>query len=149
MLEHVGAVAAPFGSCDSSLEADGVTNDPERRDGRGRGRGDAAPRIPDPYLCVLYDLHAGRPMDRRKPSANRASRQHSCAGLQPLRSSKWAITKRTSQSTLSFSSWAKEAAVAIRGTDAFVGEGCLTGQLKRLATASAMTECVTNLSVSP
>jgi CRP/FNR family transcriptional regulator, cyclic AMP receptor protein len=29
------------------------------------------------------------------------------------------------------------------GIDEFVGEGCLTGQPKRLATASAMTECVT------
>jgi len=37
----------------------------------------------------------------------------------------------------------KEAVIAILGVDEFVGEGCLTGQPKRLATASAMTECVT------
>jgi CRP/FNR family transcriptional regulator, cyclic AMP receptor protein len=37
----------------------------------------------------------------------------------------------------------KEAVVAILGEDEFVGEGCLIGQPKRLATASAMTECVT------
>jgi CRP/FNR family cyclic AMP-dependent transcriptional regulator len=37
----------------------------------------------------------------------------------------------------------KEAVVAILGADEFVGEGCLIGQPKRLATASAMTECVT------
>jgi CRP/FNR family cyclic AMP-dependent transcriptional regulator len=37
----------------------------------------------------------------------------------------------------------KEAVIAILGTDEFVGEGCLIGQPKRLATASAMTECVT------
>jgi len=37
----------------------------------------------------------------------------------------------------------KEAVVAILGTDGFVGEGCLIGQPKRLATASAMTECPT------
>src|SRR3984885_3342647 len=37
----------------------------------------------------------------------------------------------------------KEAVVAILGVGEFVGEGCLSGQLKRLATASAMTECVT------
>jgi len=36
----------------------------------------------------------------------------------------------------------KEAVVAIMGVDEFVGEGCLIGQPKRLATASAMTECV-------
>jgi CRP/FNR family cyclic AMP-dependent transcriptional regulator len=37
----------------------------------------------------------------------------------------------------------KEAVVAILGVDEFVGEGCLIGQPKRLATASAMTECAT------
>jgi len=37
----------------------------------------------------------------------------------------------------------KEAVVAMLGTDEFVGEGCLSGQPKRLATASAMTECET------
>ena len=37
----------------------------------------------------------------------------------------------------------KEAVVAILGEDEFFGEGCLIGQAKRLATAMAMTECVT------
>jgi CRP/FNR family cyclic AMP-dependent transcriptional regulator len=37
----------------------------------------------------------------------------------------------------------REAVVAILGTDEFFGEGCLIGQPKRLATAMAMTECVT------
>jgi CRP/FNR family cyclic AMP-dependent transcriptional regulator len=37
----------------------------------------------------------------------------------------------------------KEAVVAILGADEFLGEGCLLGQPKRLATASAITECVT------
>jgi CRP/FNR family cyclic AMP-dependent transcriptional regulator len=35
----------------------------------------------------------------------------------------------------------KEAVVAIQGPDEFCGEGCLTGQSRRMATASAMTEC--------
>ncbi len=35
----------------------------------------------------------------------------------------------------------KEAVVALLGPDEFVGEGCLLGQPKRLATASTMTEC--------
>jgi CRP-like cAMP-binding protein len=35
----------------------------------------------------------------------------------------------------------KEAVVGILGPDEFIGEGCLIGQPKRLATASAMTEC--------
>lgn len=37
----------------------------------------------------------------------------------------------------------KEAVVALLGPDEFVGEGCLIGQPKRLATALAMTECET------
>jgi CRP-like cAMP-binding protein len=40
------------------------------------------------------------------------------------------------------SSDGKEAVVALLGADEFVGEGCLLGQPKRLATASAMTDCV-------
>ncbi len=35
----------------------------------------------------------------------------------------------------------KEAVVALQGPDEFFGEGCLTGQLRRLATATAVTEC--------
>ena len=35
----------------------------------------------------------------------------------------------------------KEAVVAILGADEFVGEGCLIGQPRRLATAIAMTDC--------
>jgi CRP/FNR family transcriptional regulator, cyclic AMP receptor protein len=37
----------------------------------------------------------------------------------------------------------KEAVVAILGSDQFLGEGCLIGQPTRLATATAMTDCVT------
>ena len=35
----------------------------------------------------------------------------------------------------------KEAVVAVLGPDEFCGEACLTGQTRRMATASAMTEC--------
>src|ERR1700679_3798631 len=35
----------------------------------------------------------------------------------------------------------KEAVVAILGTDDFFGEGCLAGQLVRMATAVAITRC--------
>ena len=37
----------------------------------------------------------------------------------------------------------KEAVIAIRGADDFLGEGCLIGRPVRLATATAMTECTT------
>src|ERR1700674_90791 len=36
----------------------------------------------------------------------------------------------------------KEAVVAILGPGDFLGEGCLTGQPRRMATAKAMTECL-------
>ena len=36
----------------------------------------------------------------------------------------------------------KEAVVAFLEPDEFFGEGCLAGQLQRMATAAAMTECV-------
>ena len=36
----------------------------------------------------------------------------------------------------------KEAVVALHGKGDFFGEGCLTGQPRRLATVSAMTDCV-------
>jgi CRP-like cAMP-binding protein len=36
----------------------------------------------------------------------------------------------------------KEAVIAIHGPNEFCGEGCLTGQPRRVATATAMTECV-------
>ena len=35
----------------------------------------------------------------------------------------------------------KEAVIAVLGPEEFFGEGCLTGQVRRLSTASAMTEC--------
>jgi CRP/FNR family transcriptional regulator, cyclic AMP receptor protein len=35
----------------------------------------------------------------------------------------------------------KEAVVALLGKDEFFGEGCLAGQMLRIATSSAMTEC--------
>lgn len=37
----------------------------------------------------------------------------------------------------------KEAVVAVLGANDFFGEGCLAGQRVRMATASAMTDCVT------
>jgi CRP/FNR family cyclic AMP-dependent transcriptional regulator len=40
-----------------------------------------------------------------------------------------------------FSEQGKEAVVAILGSDEFCGEGCLTGQKRRIATATAMTDC--------
>jgi CRP-like cAMP-binding protein len=52
------------------------------------------------------------------------------------------ITKGRVKVTV-LSSDGKEAVVALLGSDEFIGEGCLIGQQKRLATASAVTECET------
>jgi CRP/FNR family transcriptional regulator, cyclic AMP receptor protein len=41
------------------------------------------------------------------------------------------------------SSQGKEAVIALLAGGDFVGEGCLAGQVTRMATATAMTECVT------
>src|SRR5271157_762414 len=41
------------------------------------------------------------------------------------------------------SSQGKEAIVAILAAGDFFGEGCLAGQIKRMATATAMTDCAT------
>jgi CRP/FNR family cyclic AMP-dependent transcriptional regulator len=43
---------------------------------------------------------------------------------------------------LTVSKQSRKAVVGIFGADEFFGEGCLTGQLRRLATATAMTKCV-------
>ena len=51
--------------------------------------------------------------------------------------------KRGSVKVCVVSNEGKEAVVAILGADEFLGEGCLIGQPKRLATAMAMSECVT------
>jgi len=40
------------------------------------------------------------------------------------------------------SSKGKEAVIALLGSGDFFGEGCLAGQAKRMATATAMTDCV-------
>ncbi len=41
------------------------------------------------------------------------------------------------------SSQGKEAVIALLAGGDFVGEGCLAGQVRRMATATAMTDCVT------
>jgi CRP-like cAMP-binding protein len=40
------------------------------------------------------------------------------------------------------SSQGKEAVIAILGADDFLGEGCLAGQVRRIATAATLTDCV-------
>jgi CRP/FNR family cyclic AMP-dependent transcriptional regulator len=52
----------------------------------------------------------------------------------------WYIRKGKVKVTV-VSEQGKEAVVAILGPDEFCGEGCLAGQPRRMATATAMTEC--------
>jgi len=53
------------------------------------------------------------------------------------------ISGRARSKSPSYPSRARKAVIALLGPDEFVGEGCLIGQPKRLATASAMSECET------
>ena len=54
---------------------------------------------------------------------------------------RFSISKKGKVKVAVISDEGKEAIVALLGADEFVGEGCLIGQPKRLATASAMVEC--------
>ena len=51
------------------------------------------------------------------------------------------ISKKARSKITVVSEQGKEAVVAVLGPDEFCGEGCLTGQPVRLATATAMAEC--------
>jgi len=53
------------------------------------------------------------------------------------------ISEKAKSKVTVVSKQGKEAVVALLSADEFLGEGCLIGQAKRLATATAMTECVT------
>jgi CRP/FNR family cyclic AMP-dependent transcriptional regulator len=73
-----------------------------------------------------------RSTGRTRASSNEATRRNRCS-----------ISKRERSKSLSYRSRAgKEAVVALHGKGDFFGEGCLTGQPRRLATVSAMTDCV-------
>ena len=53
----------------------------------------------------------------------------------------FSISRRGKVKITVVSEQGKEAVVAVLGPDEFCGEGCLTGQPRRIATAVAMTEC--------
>ena len=77
----------------------------------------------------------GRAMSRHSPKAILFAQGDAANAVFYIKSGKVKVTVVSKQG--------KEAVVAILGADEFVGEGCLIGQPKRLATATAMTDCET------
>ena len=77
----------------------------------------------------------GRAISRHSPKAIIFAQGDAADAVFYIKSGKMKVTVVSKQG--------KEAVVAILGADEFVGEGCLIGQPKRLATATAMTDCET------
>ena len=77
----------------------------------------------------------GRAISRHTPKAIIFAQGDAADAVFYIKSGKVKVTVVSKQG--------KEAVVAILGADEFVGEGCLIGQPKRLATATAMTGCET------
>jgi CRP-like cAMP-binding protein len=83
----------------------------------------------------------------RRLSSSPARAQDTCAWRGPIGSTRnfclrlYTLRALAPVPSLVISKEGKEAVVAILGADEFIGEGCLIGQPKRLATAMAMTEC--------
>jgi CRP-like cAMP-binding protein len=77
----------------------------------------------------------GRAISRHSPKAIIFAQGAAADAVFYIKSGKVKVTVVSQQG--------KEAVVAILGADEFVGEGCLIGQPKRLATATAMTDCET------
>lgn len=77
----------------------------------------------------------GRAISRHSPKAILFAQGDAANAVFYIKSGKVKVTVVSKQG--------KEAVVAILGADEFVGEGCLIGQPKRLATATAMTDCET------
>jgi CRP/FNR family transcriptional regulator, cyclic AMP receptor protein len=77
----------------------------------------------------------GRAISRHRPKAIIFAQGDAADSVFYIRKGKVKVTVVSEQG--------KEAVVAILGVDEFIGEGCLIGQAKRLATAAAMTDCET------
>src|SRR5271166_4869824 len=89
-----------------------------------------APFNPKAFLATL---DGGRTISHHRKDQTVFSQGSSADAVFYIRSGKVKITVVSEQG--------KEAVVAILGPDEFCGEGCLTGQPRRIATAVAMTEC--------
>jgi len=86
----------------------------------------------DPAI-FLAKAGVGRPVSKLAKQSVIFSQGHAADALFYIQKGKVKVTV--------VSTPGKEAVVAILGAGELCGEGCLTGQLLRIATASAMTEC--------
>ena len=86
----------------------------------------------DPKV-FLATVNGGRSISKYRPNETVFSQSGSADAVFYIQKGKVKITV--------VSELGKEAVVAILGPDEFCGEGCLTGQQLRLATATAVTDC--------
>ena len=106
----------------------------------GRGASQSAPLMTKQEKKVRFDpkvflatVNGGRSISKYRQDETVFSQSSSADAVFYIQKGKVKITVVSEQG--------KEAVVAILGPDEFCGEGCLTGQRLRLATATAMAEC--------
>src|SRR5690349_24759778 len=92
-----------------------------------------AEKVPFDPKVFLATVNGGRSISKYQMNQKVFSQGHSADAVFYIQKGKVKITVVSEQG--------KEAVVAVLGPDEFCGEGCLTGQPRRIATAVAMTEC--------
>ena len=90
-------------------------------------------KVPFDPKVFLATVHGGRSISKYRKDQTVFSQGKPADAVFYIQKGKVKITVVSDQG--------KEAVVAVLGPDEFCGEGCLTGQPLRLATAAAMTEC--------
>ena len=92
-----------------------------------------AKKVPFDPKVFLATVNGGRSIANYRTNQKVFTQGSSADAVFYLQNGKVKITVTSEQG--------KEAVVAVLGPDEFCGEGCLTGQPLRLATATAMTDC--------
>ncbi|MGA2289831.1 Crp/Fnr family transcriptional regulator [Bradyrhizobium sp.] len=95
--------------------------------------GDKKPTLPSDPRGFLTTEGGGRTISRYRKNQQVFSQDSSSDAIFYILKGRVKIIVHSEQG--------KEAVIAILGPDEFFGEGCLTGQTRRLSTASAITEC--------
>ena len=90
-------------------------------------------KVPFDPKVFLATVNGGRSISQYRSNQKVFSQGHSADAVFYIQKGKVKITVVSEQG--------KEAVVAVLGPDEFCGEGCLTGQPLRLATATVMTDC--------
>ena len=90
-------------------------------------------KVPFDPKAFLATVNGGRSISKYRKNETVFSQSRPADAVFYIQKGKVKITVVSEQG--------KEAVVAILGPDEFCGEGCLTGQPLRLATATAMTDC--------